>query len=145
MVGLYQDANNLNRDAVPTAKQLTSFLDKQRKREGKTFFDVVKTRENAAYQTILDLFRNAGIEFTTDSEWAQQVIAMADKLSAKPYGPNNPYNNKRKASAAVRGEIAKLVNANHYEKSGTDILLVQDKLYLIDHSSDEEFQKREKG
>ena len=103
---------------------------------------------NQALQAILDEFREAGIEFTRDGSFGQQMIDYLNsqegeaKLMSEPYGRHRPYYNARKASKDVRTKIKRILHKNNYEHGGTDILLVDGKLYLIDHSSESEFSKR---
>lgn len=64
----------------------------------------------------------------------------------KPFGKDNPYNNRRKSTSKEREQILSTIKDKKYESSGTDAIRVGDRIFTIDHSADSELEENlEKG
>ena len=58
------------------------------------------------------------------------------EMMVKPFGKEKPYNNKKKATPKERKGILAKVKEKKYTFAGTDAILENGKIFLIDHSSD---------
>ena len=90
--------------------------------------------------------RRASLASETEDVAREDQIFLRDAVenavigNGKPFGPDNPYNNKRKATRAQRDEIVKAILHEGYDSVGTDVVKVGNYLFLIDHTDNSEFQ-----
>ena len=57
------------------------------------------------------------------------------EMMVKPFGKEKPYNNKKKATSDERKNILIKVKEKKYNFAGTDAILENGKIFLIDHST----------
>ncbi len=74
--------------------------------------------------------------FSPENDDIQMAIG-----SGKPFGINNPYNNKAKANKPQRDRIINAIIHNKYEAKGTDIIKIGGQLFLVDHTDAEDLYK----
>ena len=92
--------------------------------------------DKSTYDAIKDKLQQTGR--------GRRNAVLGERLNAyfgkrdKPYGVDNPYRNKDKATFEEREEIIRIVKKNKYDKVGTDIIRVGDTLFLIDHTDAED-------
>jgi hypothetical protein len=90
--------------------------------------------------------RRASLASETEDVAREDQIFLYDAVESaaigngRPFGANNPYNNKRKATRSQRDEIVKIILSKNYDSVGSDIIRVGDSLFLIDHTDNSEFQ-----
>lgn len=68
----------------------------------------------------------------------------SEQESVKPYGKEKPYKNREKASKKEIAAIKKKIEEKRYNKAGTDAVKVGEKIFVIDHSTDEEYNENAK-
>ena len=87
---------------------------------------------------VVDFMEKMGMEVERISE------GEGEQEMVRGFGKERPYKNREKASKkdieAIQGEIS----GKRYNKSGSDVVRVGRKIYLIDHSSHEEYEENVK-
>jgi len=90
-------------------------------------------------EEILNLFKEAGIEFTTDNEWAKQVVDEANARMAVPY-----YKDKRKVGKKDLAIIGKNLFSRFGNNSKYGCIAFSDStLYVCDYFGEKKFGIRD--
>ena len=145
-----------------SGKPVTSYTDAIKEIREKNYSKPIKLN---SYQEAVDAVNearryfkqeNIGLKITQDGKYELIVGEIGDKknelihrnsqktdsvsvLFNESYGKNFPYNNRKFASVSTLGRIREIIQERKYKNPGTDIIVVDNYLYIVDHSDHNKF------